>query len=321
MARGDLCKLLVVAAISSVGCATAEDAGFTFDGGTTRADSAEPSEDGEPADTTLPDSGAPDDTRSPPDSAAPDTGAPIDTAIPDTAMPDTATPDTAMPDTAVADTGVPDTGDAGTSPGKVLIYDDGAGSLASAAVTALGGTPTVVSTGPAFNSAFDAGGVNVVVIDCALDTLPAGVITRVTTWAATGRLVFAYWDLNFEPGLRTALKLSAVGSYSSFKPIYNDPTSSVNLFTFKQTVPSPQTKTGTSELVDNGDSLTVAAGGFLAARHDSATGTGAIAVTNGGKIVINGFAPYNIRTNDLDSDGRMDMQELYQNEIAYVSTK
>lgn len=315
------------------GCATAEDSSLSvaYDTGTARVDSSQPGEDTTPReDTSSPDTAVPNETSTTPDSAVadtaiadtatPDTATP-DTATPDTATPDTAMPDTTMPDTAVTDTSVTDSGDAGASPGKVLIYSDGAGSLASAAVTALGGTPTLAATGPAFNSAYDAGGVNIVIIDCALDFLPAGVITRVTTWAATGRLVFAYWDLDAEAGLRTAMKISAVTSYSAFKPIYNDPTSTVNLFTFKQTVPSPQTKTGLAELSDNGDSLTVAAGGFLAARHDSATGTGAIAITNGGKIVVNGFAPYNLRNNDLDTDGRLDMQELYENEIAYVLTK
>jgi hypothetical protein len=325
MAPRDFGRLLLAAAISSGGCATAEDTelSFAFDSGTGRPDSAVTTED-----TTVPDSGATEDTLSPADSAAPETAttpdsatsdtAVIDTSVPDTAMPDTAVMDTAMPDTAVMDTAMPDSG---VSPGKVLIFDDTAATLAGAAVTALGGTPTVTATGPAFNAAFDAGGINIVVIDCALNPLPAGVITRVTTWAATGRVVFAYWDLDAEAGLRTALKIASTASYSSFKPIHNDPTSTVNLFTFKQTLTSPQTKTGFDELADNGDSLTVAAGGFLAARHDSATGTGAIAVTNSGKIVVNGFAPYNIRTNDLDTDGIKDMQELYENEIAYVSTK
>jgi hypothetical protein len=314
--------------VSVSGCATAEDTTLSvaYDTGPSRVDSSEPGEDSTAlVDTSNPDTIAPEETSTMPDTAAADSttadSATADTAMPDTTMPDTTMPDTTMPDTAMPDTSVTDSGDTGVSPGKVLIYNDGAGTLASAAVTALGGTPTIVTTGPMFNSAYDAGGVNIVIIDCALNALPPGVITRVTTWAATGRLIFAYWDLDAEAGLRTAMKISAVTSYSAFKPIYNDPTSTVNLFTFKQTLPSPQTKTGLAELADNGDQLTVATGGFLAARHDSASGTGAIAVTNGGKIVVNGFAPYNIRTNDLDADGRMDMQELYENEIAYVLTK
>lgn len=322
---GRLLTLFAVCAVS--GCATAEDNAVlvTYDTGLVRADSAQSLEDSESADSTMPDTVMTDDTTSPPDTAVVDTAIPdaavADSATPDTVVADSAMPDTSVADTAMADTAVTDGGDSGVTLGKVLIFDDGAGSLASAAASALGGTPTLATTGPAFNTAYDAGGVNIVVIDCALDYLPAGVKTRVTTWAATGRLVIAYWDLNSETALRTALRLSTVTTYSAFKPIYNDPTSTVNLFAFKLSVPSPQTRTGVPELADNGDSLTVAAGGFLAARHDSATGTGAIAVTNGGKIVINGFAPYNIRTNDLDTDGVMDMQELYANELAYVSTK
>lgn len=326
MGRGLTSAAIFALAIGGAGCATAEDAGFTFapDGGTTKDDTAEPDEDATPVDTSAGDTGSSVDTGSEPDTAVADTTSPpADTAAPDTAIPDTAVPDTAVADTAVADTAVADTGaDAGMSPGKVLIFDDGAGTLASAAVTAMGGTPTVAITGPQFNMPFDAGGINVVIIDCALNALPAGVETRVITWAnGGGRLIFAYWDLDASATLRTALKIASTVSYTNYKPIFADPASSVNLFTFKQTLPSPQTKLGLPELADNGDSLTVVAGGFLAARHDSTTGTGAIAVTGSGKIVVNGFAPYNIRTNDLDADGRMDMQELYENELAYVITK
>ncbi len=239
--------------------------------------------------------------------------------------------DTAMDDAATADSGVDadsdaseptDASDGETSPpvGAVLVYDDSAESLAPAAVTAMGGTPTLTETDSAFAAAFDAGGFSAIVIDAPYETLPSGIESRLSTWVAGGgRLVFAYWDLDGSPTLQTLLGVST-SDYFTPKSVYADPASPVDVFSFKQVLPSPLAG-AVDEVDDDGDDLTLTGAGFLAARLGSAAGPGGIAVVAGGRVIVNGFTPYNFRSVDADSDGSPDMRELWENELAYVLSK
>lgn len=321
------------------GCATASDVDVVVDSGRVNRPDTATGEDtgGTPdtgkadgsADSTTPDTGPLDSTT--PDTGSPDTGSP-DTGTPDTGSPDTGTPDTGSPDTGLPDTGTPDTGVTDTAPDtgvtfSALIYTDttdlvlGDGTLADEAVTALGGTPTLADDLD-FNSKFDAKVYDVVIVDSAFGYLPTGMDTRLSTFVSGGgRIVFAYWDLNSSATLRTALQIATTTSFTTTLPVYRDTTAAFDPFAGpKQTLPSPLT--GTDTVSDDGDKLTVtASGAFLAARFSSAAGAGAIAVTRAGRAIVNGFAPYEFMTQDGDADGKKDMQELFENEIAYVRSK
>lgn len=326
------------------GCATAADVDVVVgDAGrdaVNRPDTTTTGDDG------TPDTGKTDDTGASPDGATTDTGgidsggldsSTPDTGTADTGTPDTGTPDTGTPDTGTLDTGTPDTGtlDTGvtdTAPDTgvtftALIYTDttsltlGDGTLADEAVLALGGTPTLADDLD-FNSKFDAKVYDVVIVDSAYDYLPIGMDTRLSTFVVGGgRIVFAYWDLNSSATLRTALQIATTSSFTTILPVYRDTTAAFDPFAGpKQTVPSPLV--GTDSVSDDGDRLTVtASGAFLAARFSSASGTGAIAVTRAGRAIVNGFAPFEFQTLDGDGDGKKDIQELYENEIAYVRSK
>jgi hypothetical protein len=204
--------------------------------------------------------------------------------------------------------------------GSVLIFDDTSETLADDAATALGMTAMVTTAEAAFTTAYDAGGWSVVVVDCALNNLPPGVDTRVRGFPASGgRVLFAYWDLDANAALASALGVSTAGEYTTPRSVYADPASPAALFTLRETVPSPLT--GTDRVSDDGDVIVPGVGGFLAARLDSAAGAGAIGVTFGGRVIVMGFTPYNSNMTNADGDALPDMRELWTNMLVYVTSR
>jgi len=201
--------------------------------------------------------------------------------------------------------------------GRALIYYDSGDTVADEAVMALGMTPTLTTDGTTFNTMFDAGSWDVVILDVPGSALPAGMTTRLATRIAAGRgVIFNWWDLDTDAATQAMLGVSTV-SYDAWRNVYADPASPTNLFTVRETVPSPIT--GSDMAGDNGDALTLTGSGFIAARLDSAAGPGAIAVTHANRVLVNGFLPWDCRTADTDADGRLDMVELYMNEIVLVT--
>ncbi|MBI2393308.1 MAG: hypothetical protein HYV09_27235 [Deltaproteobacteria bacterium] len=310
---------LLLLSLAVAGCATASDF-YAVDGGG----------DGKPlVDFGLSDedTGAKSDAKS--DTKVADSGA--DTRVADTSVSDTyvpfdtwVAPDTYVADTYVADTYIPDTytppTDAGVPIGSVLVYNDSSDTLADDAVTALGGTPNLTTTTTAFETAYDAGGFSVIIIDAPYNALSSGMESRLSTWiAGGGRLLFAYWDLDTSSAMRSALGVSTT-DYTSPKPLYKDTSSPVDLFSLKQTFPSPLTGAG-DDVSDDGDDLTLTGTGFLAARLGSATGAGGIAVVSSGRVIVNGWTPYNFRLIDADSDGIKDVREMWENQLTYVLSK
>ncbi len=92
----------------------------------------------------------------------------------------------------------------------------------------------------------------------------------------------------------------------------------INLWAGTQAVPTPLN--GSDRAGINGMIFTPLSGTVIAGRTSSATGDPNIAVSRGGRVIMNGFLPWDPDTTDNDSDGLPDMIELYQNEIAYVAT-
>ncbi|MGZ3454822.1 MAG: hypothetical protein ACXVEF_34790 [Polyangiales bacterium] len=309
-------RALLVFAVMSVGCAVASNDGTTVGG---KPDTGKPVSTDVGSDdtsTTTGDSASPGDTGSTdPDSSEPsDSTTSTDTTVPDDTMTvvDTGTP----PMEAAVDTAPTDAGAL-----KVLVYDDypGIPSHAPAAVTALGGTSILCDDATGVTT-WDAGGFNVVIIEASNVGLTTGLDTRLVTWmTGGGRLIFSHWKLDSTTALTTELGVT-VSSYSTARPIYKD-ASTVDFFAgTKESFTSPITGPGTTFGV-HGFTLTVTSPSFLAGRADSASGPGLIAVTHGGKVVVNGFLSADFASVDADSDGKMDVQELLTNELAYVLTK
>jgi hypothetical protein len=305
----------LIAVVLTMACAQADDAGGAIASG--RKDTGVPLEE-------IGADASPDVDLPPMDSAAADTAIAEDSSSADTSVVSMDSGTVSMDSGSVSmDSGSVsmDSGtvsmDSGTVKlGKVFIYDDSTAipSLAPAAVTALGGT-VITTTSTSATTTWDAGGFDFAIVDAPANYLPSGLDTRLVTWMkGGGRLIIAHWQLDTLTALRTELGVGAT-SFTTVRPIYKD-ASTIDFFSF----PSPLTSAGGSWVV-NGFLLTVTSPSFLAARFDSATGSGAIAVTHGGKVVVNGEMLTDFNTLDGDADGKKDVQELYENEIKYVLSK
>ncbi|MFM7203562.1 MAG: MopE-related protein [Myxococcota bacterium] len=200
---------------------------------------------------------------------------------------------------------------------KALIYYDSGATFADDAVALFSGsTSTLTTTGSAFNTAYDAGGFNVIVIDAPGTSLDSGLVTRLTSWIAAGKpLIFSWWDLDTNPTLQTTLGVKTTAERSTFAAIYPTSGASINLWTLSQSVPVPLN--GSDQAGDNGDTLTTLEtdGRILGSFGSSTSGQGAIALTKNGKVIVNGFLPWDTQTVDNDGDGRADMTEMYFNQL------
>ena len=200
----------------------------------------------------------------------------------------------------------------------VLIFSDGtseAQTFADEAVYALGMSAVIViDSGTEFEDLYNEGGFEIVLVDSFSTALPAQVEAAVISWANSGgRLIFAYWNLETNASLQTALGVDTV-TYDADRDLYPD-LSAMETFFDGVTYPLDLGNI----IGDDGDELTVPGAGFIAARLDSTSGPGGIAVTNQNTTIVNGFAPRNATAAvDGDSDGIPDMQEIYQNELMYL---
>ena len=203
----------------------------------------------------------------------------------------------------------------------ILIYNDSApNTLAAQAAGALGISATVTNTDATFATAFDAGGFDLIIIDSASGNIPPGVASRLTSWVqGSGKVVFSYWNLDADAALRSLLGVNTVRELNPSPPVHADPASPVNFFTLVDVFPSPLAFGDFAG--DNGDALTLAGGGFVAARFTSATSAeGAILVTQSNRVIVQGFLPHDISfaNVDADADSISDGQELYRNEIRFL---
>jgi hypothetical protein len=174
----------------------------------------------------------------------------------------------------------------------------------------------------AFRSLFDAGGFDVIVFESSSRDVDVDTATRLATWVqGGGKIVFSFWDLDNEtvgPGLRAALELTTTGSFDTPRSVHTGASAAVDFFDRVETFPSPL---GFSNIgIDDGDELATTTG-LVSATFTSATGPGAIVVTNGGNAVVFGFLPIELvyaLVRDGDSDGKPDVEELYTNALGYL---
>ena len=201
---------------------------------------------------------------------------------------------------------------------NVLVYYDSFTSPpepAGAAATALGWTVTATNNATTFATSYDAGGWHIIVIDVPGSSIPTDVRTRVLSAISAGlRVIFSWWNLDTDAALATALGVSTV-SYSSPLPLYPTSGASVDFFTSGEVFPAPLTSS--DDAGDNGDFLTLLAGGEIVISGSSGTGSNLAAITNSGNTIVLGFLPWDFKSTDNDADGRYDMTEMFMNLLRY----
>jgi hypothetical protein len=213
---------------------------------------------------------------------------------------------------------------------QALWSDDAAARLGIA--TRYGG----VHDQAAFRTLFDAGGFEVIVFESSVFDIDTATASRLETWVQSGgKIVFNFWDLDgvndlsgaasanatVATTLRAALEVSTTGSFTTPNSVFSDAGAPVDFFDRVEAFPDGAALGFSNPVIDDGDSLALSAGGFLAGRFMSTTGPGAIAVTRSGRAVVLGFLPvelvYQI-LQDADTDGIPDVEELYTNAIGYL---
>ncbi len=136
---------------------------------------------------------------------------------------------------------------------------------------------------------------------------------------AGGRVVFAHWELWMHPGLETAPEVDATPT-STFRTVVRDPAAMPDLFAMPQAVPSPLANATPEASTYPAQRLVLKNSGSLVALYGD-TADYVLAVTKGGRVIVNGFKPFLYRHQDVDGDNKPDMQELWENEIRYVLSK
>jgi hypothetical protein len=212
----------------------------------------------------------------------------------------------------------------------VLIYADcpEAGSSCSAvqqatyltnAATKVGLVVQIARTTSEFNTMYDAGGFELLVVDASRTSFVDTSASRTATWVTADKpTIVTFWDLdNSTTGatLRNALGVNTGGNFATPRDVYYDAAGGIDLFNRIEQVTSPMTFANV--MADDNDVLTLAGAGRIAARFQSTTGTGALALTHGDKAITLGYLLLEA-THDDDSDGKPDAQEMYTNMMGYL---
>jgi hypothetical protein len=203
----------------------------------------------------------------------------------------------------------------------VLIYNDSPdNNLASRAAAALGMTANVTRDGSGFAAAFDASEFDLIILDSPGTDIPDGVTSRLTSWIeGGGKVVSSHWNLNNNPALQAALGVNVVTSINAAPPVHAVPDSPVDLFRLADVIPSPLVFGDFAG--DNGDVISVAGDGFVAARFGSPTSAeAAMVVTRNDRVIVMGFLPWDLfnAALDADADGTNDGEELYRNQMRFL---
>ncbi len=174
---------------------------------------------------------------------------------------------------------------------------------------------------PAFNTLFDEGGFQLLIVESALNNIDVESAMKIAAFIdGGGRAIVSFWDLdNANEGaiFRTALEVdTGVTDITTPKPVHPDPAASFDILA---DMPTPLTFT--NPMQDDGDDLALSGAGEILARQDSDDGPGAITLTRDGRALTFGFLPIGLvfqDERDGDLDGIPDAQELYRNAIGHL---
>lgn len=205
--------------------------------------------------------------------------------------------------------------------GTALVFEGNGNSQAVESATAAGLTVTNATNNVlTFNNALSTGSFDVVIYDNASTTMDSTSRSLMQTYVAGGgRLILSYFQLEAESTLLGTFGASVAQDFSYPRQVHPiTQADGFNLFGYPNAVPAITSYA--TDGGDNGDVLAVSApDGFIAANFDSAgSGAGAIAVTTGRRVIINGFMMSEPYTQNSDADATLDVRELYRNELEVV---
>lgn len=200
---------------------------------------------------------------------------------------------------------------------NIVIFDDGLPTHATFAVDTSGAyTAVSVFDSPSFEAALAQAAATIVELSSL--TLSSSAEAALAAFVTSGgSAIIAYHDLDGAPALQAALGVTASAPHTTYRNVFRAPGTAPDLFRYEQTLAT--VITGTDQVADNGHELMLTGDGTLPGRLDTASGAGAIAVTNEGRVIVHGFAPDDADATDVDGDTRPDVLELYENEIAFLT--
>lgn len=206
--------------------------------------------------------------------------------------------------------------DDGPAP-EALIFDDGIATHAAFAADTAGNFSVVMAADAA---EFEAGlaTARIAIVELSSTVLGPSTEAALATYVSNGGVaIVSYHDLDASPALQAALGVSASAPHVTARHVFQNPATAPNLFRWSRRLATVMTAMDTAP--ENGSELTLTGDGSLPIRFDASTGPGATAVTREGRVIVNGFLPDDMDASDVDGDGRLDMLELYENQIEYVT--
>jgi hypothetical protein len=177
---------------------------------------------------------------------------------------------------------------------------------------------TVVYDDPNFADKLSSGSWQIVIVDSYGRGITASSADElVNYYDRGGRVIFSYWALCFEYWAQEFLDRAGVtlsGSYSTPEPIHS--WIQAPLFTSPNPVPDMTVFTDRCD-TDGQYAEPVTAIAHAGYTASPAANQAAITIDPQSRLILNAFAPQ-VFDQDEDSDGKIDMVELYENEIYYL---
>ncbi len=198
----------------------------------------------------------------------------------------------------------------------LLDDDDSRPSVIAEAAQRAGLSVVRVTDAPGFVAAFDGGGFQQMAVDSSMtDTVvDPDVWSRLTTWGSETRgMTIAYTNFDAHPDAAADLGLTAVDA-SGREAVVEGFDDETEVFRSPARVPNPLAR-GAAIYADGGDELTLVDGGQIAGRFGHNFGPGAVALGPTGTTAVNGFAPRELASVDLNSDGIADPVALLSNQM------
>ncbi len=211
---------------------------------------------------------------------------------------------------------------AGSAQAETVLVHYGAGgpgygfaNAASEAALNLGHTVILTDTPTEFETAFDAGGFDVLVVDECLFVLSPKIESRIESWVLGGGLaIFNFWDWSGFPSLETAFDVSGGVAMTNPPSIVAATGASVD---FMADVTGPLV--GDPLLLTDGlEVIPGPAGETVMRSGDPVTGRSLTVITLGGQAIAGGWCSMEMTGLDLDGDMVRDTTEIFEAQYAFL---
>jgi hypothetical protein len=192
---------------------------------------------------------------------------------------------------------------------NIAIYDDyAAAPWSGTAATNLGHTVGVFYLdGAGFSAACAAA--DLCIVESPNYGSDATAVAAITSAVMNGKpVIVEYWKFGSDPAYNTALNITATDYFTPLAS--HSPTGAVNFFSTIST--GSLAWPGSYDAGINGSTFGLVGGGFIASAQNT------IAVTRGDTAIANGFLSYDFQNADGDADGKLDVVEIYEQEIEFL---